>query len=95
MDMLLTTGERMSMSLLAMAIRDLGFDARSFTGSQAGMMTDAQHGRARIVDVTPPVFAPLLMRVRSRLLRAFKALIMIHGTSRPLVGEVLTPPRLR
>jgi len=53
MDMLLTTGERMAMSLLAMAIRDLGFDARSFTGSQAGMMTDAQHGRARIVDVTP------------------------------------------
>ncbi len=53
MDMLLTTGERISMSLLAMAIRDLGVDARSFTGSQAGMMTDAQHGRARIVDVTP------------------------------------------
>ena len=53
MDMLLTTGERISMALLAMAIRDLDFDARSFTGSQAGMMTDAQHGRARIVDVTP------------------------------------------
>ena len=53
MDMLLTTGERISMSLLAMAIRDLGFDARSFTGSQAGMMTNAEHGRARIVDVTP------------------------------------------
>ena len=53
MDMLLTTGERISMALLAMAIRDLGFDARSFTGSQAGMMTDAQHGRARSVDVTP------------------------------------------
>lgn len=53
MDMLLTTGERVSMSLLAMAIRDLGFDARSFTGSQAGMMTNAEHGRARIVDVTP------------------------------------------
>jgi aspartate kinase len=53
MDMLLTTGERIAMSLLAMAIGDLGFDARSFTGSQAGMMTDAQHGRARIVDVTP------------------------------------------
>jgi aspartate kinase len=53
MDMLLTTGERISMSLLAMAIRGLGFDARSFTGSQAGMKTDAQHGRARIVDVTP------------------------------------------
>ncbi len=53
MDMLLTTGERIAMSLLAMAIRDVGVDARSFTGSQAGMMTDAQHGRARIVDVTP------------------------------------------
>ena len=53
MDMLLTTGERISMSLLAMAIRDLGCDARSFTGSQAGMMTNAEHGRARIVDVTP------------------------------------------
>jgi len=53
MDMLLTTGERISMSLLAMAIRDLGLDARSFTGSQAGMMTNADHGRARIVDVTP------------------------------------------
>ena len=53
MDMLLTTGERISMALLAMAIRDLGYDARSFTGSQAGMMTNAEHGRARIVDVTP------------------------------------------
>jgi len=53
MDMLLTTGERIAMALLAMAIRDLGLDARSFTGSQAGMMTNADHGRARIVDVTP------------------------------------------
>jgi aspartate kinase len=53
MDMLLTTGERISMALLAMAIRDMGFEARSYTGSQAGMITDAQHGAARIVDVTP------------------------------------------
>lgn len=53
MDMLLTTGERISMALLAMAIKSLGIDARSFTGSQAGMMTDSQHGAARIVDVTP------------------------------------------
>jgi len=53
MDMLLTTGERVAMSLLAMAIKDLGVDARSFTGSQAGMLTDGQHGRARIVDITP------------------------------------------
>lgn len=53
LDMLLTTGERISMALLAMAIQDLGVDARSFTGSQAGMITDDHHGAARIVDVTP------------------------------------------
>ncbi|MDM4763579.1 aspartate kinase [Galbitalea sp. SE-J8] len=53
MDMLLTTGERISMALLAMAIKTLGYEARSYTGSQAGMITDAQHGAARIVDVTP------------------------------------------
>ncbi len=53
LDMLLTAGERISMALLAMAIKSLGIDARSYTGSQAGMITDAQHGSARIVDVTP------------------------------------------
>lgn len=53
LDMLLTTGERISMALLAMAIKSLGHEARSYTGSQAGMMTTAQHGSARIVDVTP------------------------------------------
>ncbi|PPF27628.1 MULTISPECIES: aspartate kinase [unclassified Rathayibacter] len=53
LDMLLSSGERISMALLAMAIKSMGFDARSFTGSQAGMITDAQHGAARIVDITP------------------------------------------
>ena len=53
LDMLLTAGERISMALLAMAIKSLGVEALSFTGSQAGMITDAQHGSARIVDVTP------------------------------------------
>ncbi len=53
LDMLLTAGERISMALLAMAIKSMGYDARSFTGSQAGMITDAHHGAARIVDVTP------------------------------------------
>jgi aspartate kinase len=53
MDMLLSAGERISMALLAMAIESLGHTARSFTGSQAGMITDARHGAARIVDVTP------------------------------------------
>jgi len=53
MDMLLTAGERMSMALVAMAIANLGHEARSFTGSQAGVITDSSHGRARIIDVTP------------------------------------------
>lgn len=53
MDMLLTAGERISMALVAMAINDLGAEARSYTGSQAGLITDGAHGAARIIDVTP------------------------------------------
>jgi aspartate kinase len=53
LDMLLTAGERISMALLAMAIANLGSEARSFTGSQAGVITTAVHGKARIIDVTP------------------------------------------
>jgi aspartate kinase len=53
LDMLLTAGERISMALLAMAIANLGLEARSFTGSQAGVITDSTHGKARIIDVTP------------------------------------------
>ena len=53
LDILLTSGERISMSLLAMAIGTMGYDARSFTGFQAGMITDNRFGAARIVDVTP------------------------------------------
>jgi aspartate kinase len=53
LDMLLTAGERISMALLAMAIANLGLVGRSFTGSQAGVITDSAHGKARIIDVTP------------------------------------------
>ncbi len=53
LDMLLTAGERISMALLAMAISNLGHEARSFTGSQAGIITDSSHGKARVIDVTP------------------------------------------
>jgi len=53
MDMLLTSGERISNALVAMAIHTLGAEARSFTGSQAGVITDSSHGKARIIDVTP------------------------------------------
>ena len=53
LDMLLTAGERISMALVAMAIADLGHQARSYTGSQAGVITDSAHGKARIIDITP------------------------------------------
>ncbi len=51
MDMLLTTGERISMSLLCMALQDLGIEAMSFTGSQVGIITDTVHGRAKILEI--------------------------------------------
>ncbi|HVL33732.1 MAG TPA: aspartate kinase [Actinomycetota bacterium] len=51
LDMLLTAGERISMALLAMAISELGHEAVSFTGSQAGIITTTEHGRAKIMEV--------------------------------------------
>ncbi|MBN0971222.1 aspartate kinase [Gordonia sp. JH63] len=53
MDMLLTSGERISNSLVAMAISSMGAQAQSFTGSQAGVITTSSHGKAKIIDVTP------------------------------------------
>ena len=83
MDMLLSAGERISMALLAMAIESLGHDARSFTGSQAGMITDAQHGSARIVDVTPK-------RVRDALDSGYVAIVAgFQGFNRG-TGDITT-----
>jgi aspartate kinase len=70
MDMLLTSGERISNALVAMAIHTLGAEARSFTGSQAGVITDSSHGKARIIDVTPG-------RVRSALDEG--AIVLVAG----------------
>jgi aspartate kinase len=60
LDMLLTAGERISMALVAMAIATQGMEARSFTGSQAGVITDDVHGRARIIDIRPSRIADAL-----------------------------------
>jgi aspartate kinase len=60
LDMLLTAGERISMALLAMAINELGAKSLSFTGSQAGIMTDEVHGNARIAEVNPDRVAEAL-----------------------------------
>jgi aspartate kinase len=53
LDMLLSAGERISMALLSMAIRELGGDAISFTGSQSGIITNDRHTDARIIEVRP------------------------------------------
>ena len=83
LDMLLTAGERISMALLAMAIKSLGIEARSYTGSQAGMITDAQHGSARIVDVTPK-------RVRDALDSGYVAIVAgFQGFNRG-TGDITT-----
>ncbi|MGG5752682.1 aspartate kinase [Zafaria sp. Z1313] len=68
MDMLLSAGERISMALLAMTINGLGGQAVSFTGSQAGMITDSIHGKARIIDVSP-------QRVRRAIDRGYVAIV--------------------
>ena len=68
MDMLLSAGERISMSLLAMAINQFGEQAASFTGSQAGLITDSTHGKARIMEVSP-------QRVRRAIDRGFIAIV--------------------
>ncbi|WP_144763516.1 aspartate kinase [Curtobacterium sp. 9128] len=83
LDMLLTAGERISMALLAMAIKSLGVEASSYTGSQAGMLTDAQHGKARIVDVTP-------RRVREALDAGHVAIVAGFQGFNRTTGEITT-----
>jgi len=83
LDMLLTAGERISMALLAMAIKSLGVEARSYTGSQAGMITDAQHGSARIVDVTPK-------RVRDALDSGYVAIVAGFQGFNRITGDITT-----
>src|ERR1700749_1422775 len=72
LDMLLTTGERISMSLMSMALSDLGVPAISFTGSQAGVMTDGSHSSARILDVRPTRVLEELGRGRIVVLAGFQ-----------------------
>jgi aspartate kinase len=72
LDMLLTTGERISMSLMSMALSDLGVPAISFTGSQAGVMTDESHSSARILDVRPTRVLEELGRGRIVVLAGFQ-----------------------
>lgn len=72
MDMLLTTGERVSMALLSMALHDLGAPAISLTGSQAGVLTDDSHSQARIVQVQAPRVTEALAQSRIVVLAGFQ-----------------------
>ena len=72
LDMLLTTGERISMSLMSMALADLGVPAISLTGSQAGVMTDNSHSAARILEVRPVRVREELDRGRVVVLAGFQ-----------------------
>lgn len=83
LDMLLTAGERISMALLAMAIKSQGAEAVSFTGSQAGMLTDDRHGSARIVSVTPG-------RVRQALDEGQIAIVQGFAGFNKVTGDITT-----
>ncbi len=83
LDMLLSTGERVSMSLMSMALSDLGVPAISFTGSQAGVMTDDSHSQARIVDVRPIRVKEELQRNRVVVLAGFQGV-------NPVTKEITT-----
>jgi len=83
LDMLLTTGERVSMALLAMALGDLGVEAISFTGSQSGILTDGAHRAARIVDVRPD-------RIRAELARGRVVIVAGFQGVNPETKEITT-----
>ncbi len=83
LDMLLTTGERVSMALLAMALHDLGVEAISFTGSQSGILTDGAHSAARIVEVRPE-------RIRAELGRGRVVIVAGFQGVSPRTREITT-----
>lgn len=83
MDILLTAGERISMSLLAMAINNLGVEAKSFTGQQAGVITDEVYGKARIIDVSPS-------RIRDTVARGEVAIVAGFQGVNPSTNDVTT-----
>ncbi|TMQ62515.1 MAG: aspartate kinase [Candidatus Eisenbacteria bacterium] len=83
LDMLLTAGERVAMSLLAMALHDLGVEAISFTGSQSGILTDGAHSAARILEVKPD-------RIRAELARGRVVIVAGFQGVDPKTKEITT-----
>ena len=83
LDMLLTTGERVSMALLAMALHDLDVEAISFTGSQSGILTEGPHNAARIMDIRPD-------RIRAELARGRVVIVAGFQGVDPATREITT-----
>src|SRR5918992_213716 len=99
MDLLLTAGERIAMSLLAIAINAQGYQAASYTGSQAGIITDTRHGKAQIVDIRPGRIREALERGDVVIVAGFQGVstsldvtTLGRGGSDP-TGGVRAPPR--
>ena len=95
LDMLMTAGERISMALVAMAISDLGFSARSFTGSQAGVITDGVHGKAKIIDVTPGRITEALGKGHIVIVAGFQGVARARRRSPRWAAAAPTPPPSR
>ena len=76
--MLLSTGERIACALVAMAVHDLGYEAVSFTGSQAGIITDPVHTKAKIREITPVRVVEALDRGKIVLVAGYPGLLARH-----------------
>lgn len=81
MDVLLSTGEQISIALLAMAVQALGHDAVSFTGSQAGIVTDTSHGKAKIVDINTDRLSKELKKGNIVIVAGFQGSTVDHDTT--------------
>src|SRR5256885_7602701 len=102
LDMLLTAGERISMALLSMAIRELGGDAVSFTGSQSGIITNDRHADARIIEVRPIRVQDELARGKTVVIAGYQGMsyrrevtTLGRGGSDTTAGPLAPAPRPR
>ena len=74
LDMLLATGEQVSVALLAMALNELGFEARSFTGAQVGIITDSSHTKAKIMDISSDRLKKVLAKGKIAIVAGFQGM---------------------
>jgi len=95
LDMLLSAGERISMALLSMAIRELGGNAISFTGSQSGIITNDRHVDARIIEVRPFRIQDELSRGRIVVVAGYQGLVVIPSLRETAAPQALEPVVLR